>query len=155
MRYTEIKSQAQLNKYEKDLVLLNTEIEESYNFLRDETREGKIMELQNYIDTLKKITLGVYNLIQYYNFTNIDDEKELIHIVREGDTLPLLSKAYYGNHKWWERIFYENELTTPILEVNQELIIPEITNDAEIVFGTIDILVADAINIKYGMERFD
>lgn len=122
---------------------LDTIIGEYYSILQRIVDEQGIVEIQAYIDRLKKVRLGWFNLTQLYTM-NVNNNKngEQIYSCVKGDTLALISQAFYNNIEYGDHLYYYNDLETPILEPNQKIKIPNINKDKSLVifFNSIDVM---------------
>lgn len=122
---------------------LDTVIGEYYSILQRTVNEEEIVEIQAYIDRLKKVRLGWFNLSQLYTM-NVNNNRngEQIYSCVKGDTLALISQAFYNNIEYGDHLYYYNDLETPILEPNQKIKIPNINKDKSLVifFNSIDVM---------------
>lgn len=61
-----------------------------------------------------------------YNYKEIDDSNEIIHIVKKGETLWAIAKKYYNNGKKYTVIANKNNIKKPyVIYPNQKLIVPK------------------------------
>lgn len=105
-----------------------------YSALQRTSSEQEIVEIQAYIDRLKNVRLGWYNLSQLYTMNaNNNKDGDQIYSCVKGDTLALISQAFYNNIEYGEYLYYYNELQTPLLEPNQKIKIPNINSGQPLV----------------------
>lgn len=146
-----IRTQKELFIVEDIISELDYLIDRAYSELEKETREDKIISLQNLIDVAKKKQVGYIGLSQIYK-SKINKTKNIkTYEVKEGDTLVMISQAFYGESVFWQYIYFENALVTDELTVGQQLIIPKLPKVPEPVLFYKDIYVADAVNIDLGI----
>lgn len=101
-----------------------------YNVLSRTTNETDIVELQAYIDRIKRVRLGWFMLTQLYTFeNNSNNNGDTVYSCVRGDTLALISQAFYNNIEYGEYLYYYNELETPLLEAGQKIKIPQINSE--------------------------
>lgn len=148
-----IENQEQLFIAEEILEFLDSAINKTYSLLEKTIIPQEIIDLQNFIDIAKKKHLGFFGLIQIYK-SKINTIPNLkTYEVRDGDTLVMISEAFYGESVFYQFLYYENELTTEELTVGQIINIPKLPKRPESVLFNGDIVVADAVNLAIGVEN--
>ena len=134
------------------LIKLDTYIKSLYNTIETTDDLFEVTNLQDIIKETKLIRLGYYGLIAFYTYQGINKNKvenQVIYIVKEEITLADVSNSFYGLPDYAQEIYMANDLSTDILEVNQELIIPKIDNLSKI-GGNLEIYKAEIENIIRG-----
>lgn len=131
---------------------LDTVIGEYYSIIQRTSSEQEIVEIQAYINRLKNVRLGWYNLSQLYTM-NVNNSKngDQIYSCVKGDTLALISQAFYNNVEYGDHLYYYNDLETPLLEPNQKIKIPNIKSDKTLVifFNSINTIDQGILNEEF------
>lgn len=123
-----------------------------YSELEKITDTEKIVEFQQYINSLNIKRLGLNKLILWYDENNSEKNKTIrTYKVKMGDTLALIAQAFYGRSEYCEYIYYHNNLETMNLTVNQLIEIPDIHPENPNVFAQYQIENLDLINVKKGI----
>lgn len=105
-----------------------------YSALQRTVNEQEIVEIQAYIDRMKKVRLGWFNLTQLYTMNvNNNQNGDQIYSCVKGDTLAIISQAFFGNIEYGDYLYYYNDLQTPLLEPNQKIKIPNINSGQPLV----------------------
>lgn len=105
-----------------------------YSTLQRTVNEQEIVEIQAYIDRMKKVRLGWFNLTQLYTMNvNNNQNGDQIYSCVKGDTLAIISQAFFGNIEYGDYLYYYNDLQTPLLEPNQKIKIPNINSGQPLV----------------------
>ena len=128
---------------------LDTVIGEYYSILQRIVDEQEIVEIQAYINRLKKVRLGWFNLTQLYTMNvNSNQSGDQIYSCVKGDTLAIISQAFFGNIEYGDYLYYYNDLQTPLLEPNQKIKIPNINSNQPLVLfsNPINFIEQDLIN---------
>lgn len=112
-----------------------------YNAMAKYSEPRVIIDFQDWINRLKNKRLGYFNLTALYNLKK-DVPNFKLYIVRQNDTLALISMAFYGRTDFASYIYVENDLTDWNLTIGQSLRIPVVHPNREGVFAKeyIDIL---------------
>lgn len=105
---------------------LDNVINQCYNELKKTSEDDnvQISKIQALIDYYKTIILALSLLCQAYVVKSKNNKKIQIYKVKKGDTLPLISQAFYGNMEFWKQLYNHNNLETTILNSSMELEIP-------------------------------
>jgi len=127
-----------------------TTIGNAYSLITSLSNDKEITQMQNFIDSISNVKLGYWGLITIYEKGLKPLEEEEKYYVQQGVTLPEIAIAFYGKQELWQYIYYYNQLTTDILTVGQELIIPNVGNLPETVLHQAEIFSADLTNF-YGI----
>lgn len=105
-----------------------------YSALQRTVNEQEIVEIQAYIDRMKNVRLGWFNLTQLYTMNvNNNQNGDQIYSCVKGDTLAIISQAFFGNIEYGDYLYYYNDLQTPLLEPNQKIKIPNINSGQPLV----------------------
>lgn len=144
------------NKQEYDKAVeivkaIDSTIDFAYSELEKITDNEKIIEFQQYINSLNIKRLGLNKLILWYDENNSDKNKSIkTYKVRMGDTLALISQAFYGKSEYCEYLYYHNNLDTMNFTINQVIEIPDIHPTNPDVFAQYQIDDLEAYNLLYG-----
>lgn len=139
-------------KIAKELISdMETLINIGYNKLSSTINFKDKILIENEIQNLKKKKLGLWGLLTIYlsenNPESINNDRE-IYIVKEDISLVDISNAYFGKPDYAHHIYIENDLTTSILEIGQEILIPIIEKENLIAKHT-DVIIGDITNSLY------
>jgi len=130
----EIESQEEYAKAIEIMSAIDFFINVAYSEIQKSYNDKEIIEYQDYINRLKDKRLGIFNLATAYEEKSKDDKIIESYICRQGDTLALISQAYYGNSDFGWYIYYHNELTDLNLTSSQILEIPKLSSKCNKVF---------------------
>jgi hypothetical protein len=130
----EITSQEEYAKAIEIIGAIDFFINVAYSEIQKTYNDEETIKYQNFINRLKEKRLGLFNLATIYEEKSKDDTIIESYICRQGDTLALISQAYYGNSDYGWYIYYHNDLTDLNLTSSQILEIPKISSQCNKVF---------------------